>query len=307
MSQLLDPHLQTFLTEIYRLSSRLAILAVIFVPLERLFAAHPQKILRKQIGVDLGYYVLNSLLVALVISIPLGILAWAAHKAVPESVLAATAALPLWARVLLGLVAGEIGYYWGHRLSHEVPFLWDYHSIHHSAEKIDFLVNTRAHPVDLVFGRICALAPIYALGLGGPLGENGSVVPVLVTVFGLVWGYFIHANLRWRFGPLEWLISTPAFHHWHHTLSGPINRNYSSTLPWLDWIFGTLYMPRKELPAAYGIEMKVPDSLLGQLSYPLTSQAPSLRRPQVAAVDSAEKGPLHFLPGGEEGDIAEWD
>jgi len=146
MSQLLDPHLQTFLTEIYRLSGRLTILAVIFVPLERLFAAHPQKILRKQIGIDLGYYVLNSLLVALLISIPLGILAWAAHKSIPGSVLAATAALPLWSRVLLGLVAGEIGYYWGHRLSHEVPFLWDFHSIHHSAEQIDFLVNIRAHP-----------------------------------------------------------------------------------------------------------------------------------------------------------------
>ncbi|MEJ2794228.1 hypothetical protein WAE56_12505 [Iodobacter sp. LRB] len=22
--------------------------------------------------------------------------------------------------------------------------------------------------------------------------------------------------MRWRFGPLEWLIATPAFRHWHH-------------------------------------------------------------------------------------------
>ena len=93
-------------------------------------------------------------------------------------------------------------------------------------------------------------------------------MPVIVTLITTGWGFFIHANLRWRFGPLEWLVSTPAFHHWHHTLSGPINRNYSSTLPWLDRIFGTHYLP-KEWPAAYGIEDKLPDSLTDQFLYPL--------------------------------------
>jgi len=86
------------------------------------------------------------------------------------------------------------------------------------------------------------------------------------------WGFFIHANLRFRFGPLEWLISTPAFHHWHHTLSGPINHNYSSTLPWLDRVFGTHYLP-KEWPTAYGTEEKLPDSLTDQLFYPLHKPA----------------------------------
>ena len=185
------------------------------------------------------YYFLSSLLPALLLSVPIGLLAWVVHHAVPGGFWRRPLRLPLWARVLAGLVAGEIGYYWGHRWSHEIPFLWRFHSIHHSAEEIDFLVNTRAHPVDMVFGRFCGLVPIYVLGLGGPVGPAGSLVPVLVTLIGMVWGFFIHANLRWRFGPLEWLISTPAFHHWHHTRTGPINRNYSSTLPWLDWIFGT--------------------------------------------------------------------
>ena len=95
----------------------------------------------------------------------------------------------------------------------------------------------------MVFGRLCGLVPIYLLGLGGPTGPEGTTVPVVVALIGSVWGYFIHANLRWRFGPLEWLVSTPMFHHWHHTRSGPINRNYASTLPWFDWIFGSLYLP----------------------------------------------------------------
>ena len=127
----------------------------------------------------------------------------------------------------------------------------------------------------LVFSRFCALVPIYVLGLGSPGTLSGSLVPLLATLITTAWGFFIHANLRFRFGPLEWLISTPAFHHWHHTLSGPINRNYASTLPWLDRVFGTHYLP-KEWPTAYGTVEKLPDSLTDQLFYPLHKpQTPS--------------------------------
>ena len=290
MEQLIDPRIQSFLIDLARLFLWLTILVVIFVPLERVFAVHPQRILRKGIVVDLCYYFLSSLLPALLLSVPVGLLAWAVHQAVPEGFLAATAALPLWARVLAGLVAGEVGYYWGHRMSHEIPFLWDFHSIHHSAEEIDFLVNTRAHPFDMVFGRFCGLVPLYVLGLGGPVGASGTLVPVVVTLFGTVWGFFIHANLRWRFGPLEYLISTPAFHHWHHTRSGFINRNYSAIWPWLDRLFGTYHLPSNEWPAAYGIKAKLPDSLVGQMVYPLLT-APSTPR-LAAGAEATQTDPL---------------
>jgi sterol desaturase/sphingolipid hydroxylase (fatty acid hydroxylase superfamily) len=283
MLQHIVPQLLASLIPVIRLCLWLTILVVIFVPLERLFAAHPQKIWRKGIVTDLGYFFLSSLLPALLLSVPVGLLAWAVHLAVPGGFLAATAALPLWARVLAGFVAGEIGFYWGHRWSHEIPFLWRFHSIHHSAEHVDFLVNTRAHPIDMVFGRFCGLVPMFVLGLGGPVGTSGSVVPFIATLIGAVWGFFIHANLRWRFGPLEWLISTPAFHHWHHTRTGPINRNYASTLPWLDRIFGTHYLPRKEWPSSYGIKAKLPDTLAGQLAYPLFPEPPALHPREAVA------------------------
>ena len=93
-------------------------------------------------------------------------------------ILAATAALPLWARLVAGLVAGEVGYYWGHRLEPRDPVpLGLPFAIHHGAEHVDFLVNTRAHPIDLVFGRFCGLAPIYVFGLGGPIGPGGQRGP----------------------------------------------------------------------------------------------------------------------------------
>jgi sterol desaturase/sphingolipid hydroxylase (fatty acid hydroxylase superfamily) len=271
VEQLLGPQVESFVLDVVRLSMWLAILVAIFVPLERLFAVRPQKVFRKGIVVDLCYYFLSSLLPALLLSVPIGLVAWAVHQAVPESLLAATAGLPVWARVLAGLVVGDVGYYWGHRLSHEIPFLWDFHSIHHSAEELDFLVNTRAHPIDMVFGRFFALVPLYVLGLAGPVGDYGTAVPVAVTLIGTMWGFFIHANLRWRFGPLEYLIATPAFHHWHHTRTGPINRNYSAVMPWLDRLFGTHYLPDNQWPEAYGIKARLPNSLVGQLVYPLTT------------------------------------
>lgn len=273
MLELIGQQIAACLNAAVRPSVWLMILVVIFVPLERVFAIHPQKVLRKGIVTDLGYYFLSALLPTVLLGPPLGLLAWVVHQAVPNGILAATVALPLWARVVCGLVAGEVGYYWGHRWSHEIPFLWRFHSIHHSAEEVNFLVSSRAHPVDMVFGRFCSLVPLYVLGLAEPQALADIQVPVLVALIGIMWGFFIHANLRWRFGPLEWLISTPAWHHWHHTLNGPINRNYSSTLPWIDWIFRTHYLPRDAWPEAYGIEAEMPDSLVEQLAYPLFPQS----------------------------------
>jgi sterol desaturase/sphingolipid hydroxylase (fatty acid hydroxylase superfamily) len=78
--------------------------------------------------------------------------------------------------------------------------------------------------------------------------------PLLVVLVSTAWGFFVHANLRWRFGPLEWLVATPAFHHWHHTYEQPHNKNYSSMLPWMDRVFGTYHMPKALWPGQYGIE-----------------------------------------------------
>jgi sterol desaturase/sphingolipid hydroxylase (fatty acid hydroxylase superfamily) len=155
---------------------------------------------------------------------------------------------------------------------HEVPVLWRFHEIHHSAEEIDWLVNTRVHPVDVVFTRLCGLIPMYLLGLAQPTGNSVDMVPVLVALGTTFWGFFVHANIRWRLGWLEYLVSTPAFHHWHHTKDGPefINKNYATMLPLVDRCFGTLYLPKKTWPAKYGIEGTIASSLSGQLLQPLS-------------------------------------
>lgn len=243
-----------FGTEVLRLAIWLVLLAAVFVPLERLFAVHPKMVRRPAVLADLGFYFLNSLLPSFVLSLPLALLATAVHAVIPAPVEDAISAAPIWARLCVGLVVGELGAYWGHRLTHMVPFLWQFHAVHHNAEHMDWLVNTRSHPVDMVFTRLCTLVPLYVLGLGSSAQVSGSTVPALVLVVGAAWGFLVHANVRWRFGLLEHLVASPAFHHWHHVKDGPVNRNFSSMLPWLDRVFGTFHLPVGQWPDSYGIK-----------------------------------------------------
>ena len=262
----LQTHLPGIVIDVLRLSLWLVLLAVIFVPLERFFGERRAGRPRTELFSDLGFYFISSLLPAALLAVPLALVAVAGQRFLPDAIPAAMAALPLWAKLLLGLLIGEVGTYWGHRLSHEIPWLWRYHAVHHSTEQLYFLANTRTHPVDMVVTRLFGLTPLYLLGLAGP-NAAGSAAPVLLLLVGTVWGFFIHANLRWRFGPLEWLVATPAFHHWHHSKFEHINRNYASTLPVLDRLFGTHHLPAA-WPASCGIEAPMPASLGGQLLAP---------------------------------------
>jgi sterol desaturase/sphingolipid hydroxylase (fatty acid hydroxylase superfamily) len=276
-------HLLAFLRDVARACLWLLLLFLVFAPLERLFALHPHKVLRKGLSQDVGYYFINSLAPSLLLAVPLWAVAWGVYEIVPYRLQATVAALPLWQRIVAGFLVGEVGFYWGHRWAHQIPFLWRFHSIHHSARHVYFLVSARAHPIDNAFIKLCGLIPAYALGVASPLTPTGSLIPVLIVLVATMWGFFIHSNLRWRFGPLHWLIATPAFHHWHHTRSPLRDRNYASMLPLMDRIFGTYHVPRNQWPASYGIEAELPSSLVGQLVYPLGT--PGQMNPQPALAD----------------------
>jgi sterol desaturase/sphingolipid hydroxylase (fatty acid hydroxylase superfamily) len=277
-----------FVLDILRLSMWLLLLMLIFVPLERLFAQSPQKIFRKGLLTDLAYYFLTGLVPKAILVFPMAVIAWIVHRAVPGVVHQSVANLPLWLRLLAALIAGEFGFYWGHRWTHQIPLLWRFHVIHHSAEQMDWLVNTRAHPVDIVFVRLCGFVPMYALGLAQPLaGRRLDVVPLLVMLVGTTWGFFIHANLRWRFGWLEWLLATPHFPHWHHTDDEHVDRNYASMLPIMDKLFGTAYLPARQWPPVYGIHGHIAEGLGAQLVHPfLPGDQPEIPEAGVEQVSS---------------------
>jgi len=262
----------------------LALAVAVFTPLEHLFSVHKAKFLYKGWATNLAWYFINSLVPIFLLGPPSALIAWAVHAVLPTSITDAAAGLPLWSRMVLALVVGEIGFYWGHRWSHQWSVLWRFHAVHHSAEHVHFLVNTRAHPVDMVFTRLCGLTLLYATGLASPVGPEAGLVPALVLLVGSLWSYFIHANVRWRLGPLEEVLSSPAFHHWHHTFEDHKDHNYSSMLPVMDRVFGTFYLP-KHWPERYGTATPMPPDIVGQLLEPFAPTVKAAPGAETAATD----------------------
>ena len=277
---------QALLVDVARLAIWLVLLTILFVPLERWFALREAPG-RRPILPDLALFFLNSLVPAALLGVPMAAVATVAGRLTPSAYLEMIGSLPFALRLILGLIVTEIGTYWAHRWTHRSPFLWQFHAVHHAPRHVDWLINTRAHPFDIVLTRLCGLVPLYLLGLGSVHGDSQSrMLPVYITLFGTVWAFFIHANIRWRLGPLEWLVATPAFHHWHHTNDAHRDSNFAALLPQVDRIFGTYYLP-KHWPSCYGIDADLPESTTRQLLVPLGLMRPVPPAPTEFPAESA--------------------
>lgn len=152
---------------------------------------------------------------------------------------------------VLFFVAYDFGRYAGHSLLHDVPLLWQFHKLHHSAEVLTPLTNFRAHPVELfVMGAVPNAATGIVSGIAwyvmaGEIGFYSFLgLHVCIAAFNTI------ANLRhfpvWiSFGPVlnRWLIS-PAHHQIHHSAEARhFGRNRGFELAIWDRMFGTIYLP----------------------------------------------------------------
>jgi lathosterol oxidase len=241
------------------------VLALLFVPLERVFARLPsQPIFRPGWRTDLAHFAASHLLVQLTVLLTLApaalFFAWAVRPGLQQAV----QSQPLVLQFMEIVLVADLAEYAVHRAFHRVPWLWRFHEIHHSAQAMDWLASSRLHLIDIVVTRGLSFIPLYVLGFSAP-----AVYAYLVFVsFHAV---FIHTNVRFRFRPIERLLVTPRFHHWHHAAAPEaVDRNFAIHLPWLDRLFGTYYLPEGRWPAAYGLGgPPVPEGWLRQLVWPL--------------------------------------
>ena len=148
-------------------------------------------------------------------------------------------------------VAYDFGRFVAHSLLHEVPVLWEFHKVHHSAQVLTPMTTFRAHPVDLL---VMAWVPAVTTGIVAWAFNRfaGAAVSfhTFLGVHVLMWGFNLIGNLRhspvWlSYGPAigKWLIS-PAHHQLHHSLEQKhfgCNRGFELAV-W-DRIWGTLYVP----------------------------------------------------------------
>ena len=174
---------------------------------------------------------------------------------------------PMVFQVALALAIAEFPKYWHHRLQHETDFLWRFHATHHSAPRLYFLNAARFHPVDTYIDGICGLLPLIALGAG-------VEVLMMFTVISAVHGFFQHANIPIRIGPLNYVFSMAELHRWHHSRTiDEANRNYGQNIILWDLVFGTFYWPSdREPPEQIGLAnlAAFPMGLFGQLASPFT-------------------------------------
>ncbi len=136
------------------------------------------------------------------------------------------------------LTSFDFLYYWLHRAQHRIPFLWQYHMVHHSDVNVSASSAGRHHWLEEGFRFFIITAPLIFL-MGGVEGA-----PSWVLAFIVLNGVFMHWNVRLRFGPLERWIITPAYHRLHHSIE---ERHYDTnfgvfTQLW-DRVFSTRMLP----------------------------------------------------------------
>jgi sterol desaturase/sphingolipid hydroxylase (fatty acid hydroxylase superfamily) len=224
--------------------------------LSRAIWAHPSS------QADYAFYIVNAALYPFIVA-PLVITGAACGVFVESALvrLCGPLAVPLlglgWARALytvLFYVAYDFGRFFAHSLLHDVPMLWQFHKVHHSAEVLTPFTNYRAHPVELF---IMAAIPNLLTGVASGIiwyvsaGEIGFYtflgLHVGIAAFNAI-GNLRHWQVWISFGPVlnRWLIS-PAHHQIHHSReSRHFGKNRGFELAIWDRLCGTLYVPRKE-------------------------------------------------------------
>lgn len=147
----------------------------------------------------------------------------------------------MWGLLFLGV---DFCYYWFHRLSHEINFLWAAHVVHHQSEDYNLSVALRQSWFQQFFSWLFYV-PLAWLGFH-------PVHLLTVAAFNTLYQFWIHTELIGNLGPLEWILNTPSHHRVHHG-SNPeyIDRNHGGTLILWDRLFGT-FEPEKS-PVVYGI------------------------------------------------------
>jgi sterol desaturase/sphingolipid hydroxylase (fatty acid hydroxylase superfamily) len=256
---------------------------IVFVFIEKLVPLRKeQPIFRAEWQNDLTHFLVNHLIVGFVLLVTNRVVHDAFGWMVSSSVQAIIASLPFLVQLFLVILVADLVQYWTHRAYHEVPFLWRFHSVHHSARSMDWLAGSRQHLLELIATRILVLAPIFILGFAK------EVIDVYVIIVGFQ-AVFNHANVDVRLGPLRYVLVTPNFHHWHHSRdTEAIDRNYAAHFAFIDYLFGTAVTADRKWPDRYGVVGDyVPLGFVKQQAFPFVGSTESRERPTAPPEASA--------------------
>ena len=155
---------------------------------------------------------------------------------------------PAWLVWPLTFIVIDFIYYWYHRCSHRIRFLWAVHMNHHSSEEMNFTVALRQP----WFGPLTKV-PFFAVM---PLIGFDPIVTAIAGAVSTLYGLLTHTKWVNKLSFLEYILITPSHHRVHHgSNENYIDKNYGNLLIIWDKIFGTYAAEKEEVN--YGIRENV--------------------------------------------------
>jgi sterol desaturase/sphingolipid hydroxylase (fatty acid hydroxylase superfamily) len=149
--------------------------------------------------------------------------------------------------VLALIIGQDFFYYWFHRVSHRVRWLWASHVTHHSSERLNLSTAFRQSLTYPISGMWLFWLPLAWLGF-----RPANIVAVVAI--NLAFQFFVHTQAIGRLGWLEAVFNTPSNHRVHHARNPRyIDRNYAGVLMIWDRLFSTFVPEDPALPCDYGI------------------------------------------------------
>jgi sterol desaturase/sphingolipid hydroxylase (fatty acid hydroxylase superfamily) len=152
-----------------------------------------------------------------------------------------------WRSWVVGFFAVEFAYYWFHRWSHTVNWLWATHAVHHSANELTLPAAVRLGWTSIISGGWLIFAPLVLLGI------SPTMIGILLAL-NLLYQFGLHTEMIRKLGALEWILNTPSHHRAHHACDGPwLDCNFGGVLIIFDRWFGTFVAEPDEGGLRYGL------------------------------------------------------
>lgn len=147
----------------------------------------------------------------------------------------------LWIQLIVFFVVTDFIQWFTHVQLHKYEFLWRFHKVHHSVEEMGFAAHLRYHWMENVF-----YTPMKYIVVMLFFGFEPSST-FIVYYLSIAIGHLNHANVKFTYGPLKYIINNPVMHLWHHSYTLPEDRrrgvNFGISLSLWDYIFKTSYVP----------------------------------------------------------------
>ena len=172
----------------------------------------------------------------------------------------------IFAQLLTLFVLRDFIHWNVHRLLHGVPFLWEFHKVHHSVKEMGFAAHLRFHWMETVVYRTIEYIPLAMIGFG--IQEFFFVHIVATTI-----GHFNHSNISIPLGPFRFLLNNPQMHILHHARKLPDQHrygvNFGISLSLWDYLFRTAYTEKNEgdVPLGFEGDDQFPKDFWNQATY----------------------------------------